>query len=246
MHDDTLILYYYGDGLSDDERAAVEAALENDPSLRERYDALRQSLERFNEPPTAQAPRHLVARWHRSIERAAAGELTEKAPARAWHFPSFAWGALAAALVAAVGIGFYFGDGGTPAPTIAGRTDQAAIDDPSPLQGPAPASFSRGLQVHLRDSRQDILRLAANGDTDRAMLITDIMRQNRLFEQVAREHDAEDIARVLRAFEPVLLRLANEDISAEDAAALRAKLVFELNVVLTKMDQRESEYTETI
>jgi anti-sigma factor RsiW len=92
MNDDTLVLYYYGDGLSDDERAAVEAALGNDASLRERYRELRLSLDRFSEPPAAPAPAQAVARWHRSVEEAAAGPRVGTQPAgRGCHFLSFAW-----------------------------------------------------------------------------------------------------------------------------------------------------------
>jgi hypothetical protein len=247
MNDDTLVLYYYGDGLSDDERAAVEAALENDASLRERYNELRLSLDRFSEPPAAPAPAQAVARWHRSIEDAAAAPRAGHQPTgRGWHFPSFAWGALAAALVAAAGIGLYFGDS-PPVATMADRADPADVQDSSPAPPAAmPVSFSRGMQVHLRQSRQDILRLPGDGNAARTMLISDIQRQNRLFEQAAKEHGAEDIARVLRAIEPVLSRLATEDLSDEEAAALQAKLAFELNVMLTKLQQRESDDTETI
>jgi hypothetical protein len=249
MNDDTLILYYYDDGLSDDERAGVEAALEYDASLRERYRALCRSLDRFNDPPAERAPAQVaVSRWHRSIEHAAAGERAGSASTgRGWHFPSFAWGALAASLVAAaVAIGLYFGDQATPVPSIADSADSLGIDEGSPGQVTTPVSFSRGLQVHLRESREDIMRLAANGNGDRTMLVMNIVRQNRLFERAARQHDAEDVARVLRAFEPVLLRLASEDTSADDAAALRAKLGFELKVILTKMEQSESDDTDSI
>jgi hypothetical protein len=90
------------------------------------------------------------------------------------------------------------------------------------------------------------MRLSADGGVDRQLLIEAIMRQNRQFERAALEHDAGDVARVLRAFEPVLLRLASEDTGAEDAAALKAKLVFELNVVLTKMAAGPSEGSQSI
>lgn len=248
MNDDTLILYYYHDGLSDAERAAVEAALENDASLRERYRALRRSLDRFNDPPAERAPARTVSRWHRSIEHAAAGEHGGNTPTGGgWHFPSFAWGALAASLVAAVvAVGLYFGDEATPVPSIADGTERLGLDDRSRGQLTTPVSFSRGLQVHLRESREDILRLAPHGNGDRTTLVMDIVRQNRLFERAARQHGAGDVARVLRAFEPVLLRLASEDTGAEDAAALRAKLGFELKVMLTKMAQSESDDTDSI
>jgi hypothetical protein len=149
--------------------------------------------------------------------------------------------------VAAAGIGLYFGDGSLPVTTMADRTEPADVQDRSPaLPAAMPVSFSRGMQLHLRQSRQDILRLPGDGNAARRMLITDIQRQNRLFEQAAKEHGAEDIARVLRAVEPVLSRLATEDLGDEEAAALQAKLAFELNVMLTKLQQRESDEPETI
>jgi hypothetical protein len=250
MNDDDLILYYYDDGLDDAEHAAIAAALENDPALAARYRELRLSLERFDEPPVIRPPAQAVARWHRSIEGAAAGERAARPTGRAWHLPSFAWGAVAAALVGAVAIGIYFEDRGSPAPPVAGTTPEIPLENQPPIltELPAvmPASFARGVQVHLRESRQGIIRLAADPDADRTLLVRDILRQNRLFEQAARDNGSEDIARVLRAFEPVLLRLASEDVSDEDAAALRAKLAFELNVMLTKMERRESDGTKSI
>jgi hypothetical protein len=53
------------------------------------------------------------------------------------------------------------------------------------------------------------------------------------------------VARVLRAFEPILLQLAATDIAPEDAEALRAKLAFELNVMLTKLASQSSNETHT-
>ena len=73
-----------------------------------------------------------------------------------------------------------------------------------------------------------------------------IINQNRLFERAAEQNDADDLARVLRAFEPVLVRLAEEDLSDADAEALRAKLAFELNVMLTKLSRDASNETDTV
>ena len=50
---------------------------------------------------------------------------------------------------------------------------------------------------------------------------------------------------MLRAFEPILLRLAADDIAPEDAEALRAQLAFELNVMLTKLSRKPSKETQT-
>jgi hypothetical protein len=50
---------------------------------------------------------------------------------------------------------------------------------------------------------------------------------------------------VLRAFEPILLRLAATDIAPEDAEALRAQLAFELKIMLTKLERGSSKETHT-
>lgn len=245
MNDDDLILYYYGDGLGDAERAAIDAALGNDASLSERYRELRLSLDRLQDEPAVRAPADAVARWHRSIERAASVPRADaRRRERPRDFQSFAWGALAAACVA-LGLAAYYVERNVP-PTPVADMGEPALDEGSSLPAGVPASFARGVQVHLRDSRRDIVRLADDAGADRTLLLMDILRQNRLFEQAARSNGAEDVARVLRAFEPVLLRLASEDVSDEDAAALRAQLAFELNVVLTKLQQRESDDTESI
>ena len=50
---------------------------------------------------------------------------------------------------------------------------------------------------------------------------------------------------MLRAFEPILLKLASDDITPLEAEALRAQLTFELNVVLTKISRGSSNKTQT-
>ena len=77
------------------------------------------------------------------------------------------------------------------------------------------------------------------------MLALQIIEQNRLFERAADQNNSQSLARVFRAFEPVLLQLAAEDISPEDAAALQAQLIFELNVMLTKLSRDVSNETDT-
>jgi hypothetical protein len=245
MNDDTLILYYYDDGLQTEERAKVEAALERDPALRERYRVLCRSLERIDESPEVAAPAHMAARWHRAINRAAAAEGRRRpSGGSGWHLPSFAWGALAAALVLAVSVRLWFMDSAPSAVPL--LHEQSIAGNPSSGPAAVPVAFSRGLKVHLRDSRQELLRLPFGENAERELLLRDIMRQNRQFERAALDNNAEDVARVLRAFEPILQRLANEGTSAEDAAALKAKLVFELNVMLTKISAGESQDTQSI
>jgi len=97
------------------------------------------------------------------------------------------------------------------------------------------------------DPPVDDLRVSAlDAGADRSLLVMQIIEQNRLFERTATMNNSPELARVLRAFEPILMRLASEDISPEDAAALRAQLAFELNVVLTKLARDTSYEAQTI
>ena len=187
------------------------------------------------------APTHVVHQWHDAIDEAAALERgREKKPEQHWHPTSFFWGvAVSAALAIGVGIGFFVSDGidslpDEETPLVAGNTTQPNV---------IPAAFTRGLQVHLRDSRQQLSSL--DQSTDSILLVLRIIEQNRLFETVAEQNDAPELARVLRAFEPILLQLAASDIAPEDAEALRAKLAFELNVMLTKLARVSSNATHS-
>ncbi len=186
------------------------------------------------------APTHVLQQWHDAIDEAAALERgREKKPEQHWHPTSFFWGmAVTAALAIGVGIGFFVsGDDSfteQQTPLIAQFGAQPNVN---------PAAFSRGLQVHLRDSRQQISSL--DQSTDSILLVLKIIEQNRLFETVAEQNDAPNLARVLRAFEPILLQLAATDIAPEDAEALRAKLAFELNVMLTKLANESSDETHS-
>jgi len=229
MNDDTLILYYYNDGLTDEERHRVEAAMATDADLAARFDALRKDLEAATELEPVELPPHVRQRMHDSIDRIARPVLVNaQKPARTFSFMSFAWGAaITAALAVGIGIGVFFS-----APDVMPVT---ASGDP----------FTRGMQVYLQDARRELSAMPADATADRTRLIMHIVDQNRLFERAAEQNDSQNLARVLRAFEPILLQLAAEDIAPEDAEALRAQLAFELNVMLTKMARDTSKETHS-
>lgn len=92
----------------------------------------------------------------------------------------------------------------------------------------------------------DLADLPAAASRERELLVERMIEQNRLFERAASRNGAEDLARVLRAFEPILERLAAADVTEAEAAALEAKLAFELDVMLTKLTRRVSEETGPI
>lgn len=184
------------------------------------------------------APAHLVQQWHNTVDEAAALERgREQEPARRWRPGSFFWGAaVSAALALGVAIGFSMSKTAdvTVVPQLATHPTKLNV---------VPVAFTRGLTVHLRDSKNQLAELDTN--SDRALLVLQLIEQNRLFESAADQNNAPKLARVLRAFEPILLRLAATDIAPEDAEALRAQLAFELNVMLTKLARESSDETHS-
>jgi len=242
MNDDTLLLYYYNDGLSTQERLDVEAAMAADMSVRARYKELRLQLTGLDTGSDVAAPTHMEQRWHDSIDRAAQRELAprRKAPGQ-FNAMSFFWGAaVTAALAIGIGIGVIMS--GSPVPVQ--LAPAVALVDTG-TSSSIPGAFARGMQVHLRDTQRNIAELSADSGEDRTLLVMRIIQQNRLFERAAEQNDSVGLARVLRAFEPILLRLAADDIAAEDAYALRRQLAFELNVMLTKLERDTSKETHT-
>lgn len=184
-------------------------------------------------------PAHVVEQWHAAIDEAAALERGRQQQAQpSWHPGSFFWGvAVTAALAVGIGIGFILSGGNGV------RTEVPVIADLEPGVQVTPAAFTRGLAVHLRDSRQQIASL--DDSPDSTLLLMQIIEQNRRFELAAKHNNAPKLARVLRAFEPILLQLAAEDIAPENAEALRAQLAFELNVMLTKLANESSDESHT-
>ncbi len=244
INEETLTLYFYDDGLSADERRDVEIALDDNAELAAQYRALCRQFEQWQEQDAAKAPAHLVQRWHDSIDRAARAEQVEpKKSSEPMHFMSFFWGAaVTAALAVGIGIGVYFSAETSTSPPV----DDLRVIVPADERISVPASFTRGLQVYLRDSQSELVQLPLDSGVDRSLLAMQIIEQNRMFERTATLNNSPQLARVLRAFEPILFRLASDDISPQDALALRAQLAFELNVVLTKLARDTSIETQTI
>lgn len=235
MNDDTLLLYYYNDGLSSRERRRVEASINANPEIAAQYEALCQQLNAMDDPELHAVPSHTVQRWHDSVDRAAQQDFVSQGQlSRPFNLFSFAWGAaFAATLAIGIGIGVYFS-----APPIT-----APIGVAENLS--TPAAFTRGVSMYLRDTHQDLAELPVGAAADRTTLVLQIIEQNRLFERAAEQNNSRSVARVLRAFEPILLRLAADDIAPEDAEALRAQLAFELNVMLTKLSHDASKDSES-
>jgi len=239
MNDEQLILYYYGDGLSHAERRRIAAAIENDERLAARYAALCRELDSWAPAEEVAAPAHVVRRMHDTVDRMArpaAVAVSDRSQQRRFSLTSFAWGAaVTAALAIAIGAGVFVSRAPTDPP--AEMSTMAARDNRG--------SFARGVQVYFEDARSDLVSMSVGSAPDRSRLIANIIDQNRLYERAAMQNDARDLARVLRAFEPILQRLADDDITPAEAEALRAQLAFEINVMLTKISRGSSNEIQT-
>jgi hypothetical protein len=175
-------------------------------------------------------PAHMKQRWHDSIDLAAQNELrAQKTTAQRFSPMSFFWGAaMTTALAIGIGIGVFL------------SADPESIESNQYVVADRTGAFGRVLQAHLRDTQDDISSMPMDTTEDRTLLVLQIIQQNRLFEQAAERNDANSLARVLRAFEPILMRLAAADITPEEAAALREQLAFEIKVMLTKLERDTS------
>lgn len=221
--DDTLILYYYGDGLDAAERARIDAALRDDPALALRYLELTAMLARLRLAPEVEPPPAAVHRWQTSVARAARLETAASPPASRWRLRlAFAGAALAAAVLA---IGLI---ARLPIEPPSAPPPFAAQPAPTERAGAA-TPLQRGVQAHLQETGQLIDRLAGNGERHGAAL-ADAIERNRAYQRSAERHDAERLARLLRAFEPALERLADADTDRPTFEAERERLAFELGV----------------
>lgn len=188
------------------------------------------------------APPHMKQRWHDSIDLAAQREQSAAQKVRTPFNPmSFFWGAaITAVLAIVVGVGVMLND----SPSTVDTTDYVVHDTPLTVPDRS-AKFSRVMQAHFRDTRDSITSLPATSAEEQTLLILQIIQQNRLFEQAAELNDADNLARVLRAFEPILLQLAAGDLAPEDADALREQLAFQLKIMLTKLERDTSKVTQS-
>jgi len=243
VNDDILTLYYYKDGLSRAERQRVAHAIATEPDVARRYEAICRDLESLRQKLNETAerpPQDMLARWHDAIDRAAGASQPQPA-ARPFSPTSFFWGiAVAATLVVGIGIGVRLADNET-APDF---VPPVAVT--SPADDARAGRFARSLRVHLSDTNRELEALPATDGLARQALILDLIGQNRRYERAAELNDAENLARVLRAFELVLLRLAADDLPPEEAAALRSRLQFEMNAMLTKLADQPSNEPDTI
>ncbi len=239
ISEDRLILYFYRDGLAEMERQEIAAALNQDQELQQRYQQLSSELQALSQVDEVPAPGYMAQQWHTAISREAQLERQKQAPV-APQRKFFIWGLAASALLC---LGVVIGTLIQPLP-VAQRPQQAEalpLPDSSVEEvGARSAAFMRGMQYSLSDQHLGLDQLPPSSDESYQLLLMQIIAQNRLIERAAVANKAPELARLMRAFEPLLLKMADASTSPEDVAALRRQLTFELGAMLTKLQQTSS------
>ena len=214
ISDDELLLYYYRDGLDEAERARIGTALAEQPELAQRLHRLIAQLDTVAQMPDVPVPAHIQRRWENALGRLA--------PAKGNLAPLLLSLAAAAAAVVAVVLLVTVQ---LAAALAAGATDCGCNATQS--------AYERGLRWHLASTEQGLAELDGAQPEERARLIATIVEQNRMYALAAERANEPQLARVLRAFTPILESLAVEpgDASASDVA----QLSFELRVMQARL-----------
>jgi hypothetical protein len=229
ISDDDLLLYYYRDGLDAGERARIGAALSEQPELAQRLHTLVARLDAAAAIPEVPVPEHVQQRWQSAVDSAARGARTQARGGRAFNLMSWQPLAVAATVVAlVVGIQFVRHDASdiTPSGTVAETT--------SPPANPNDASaYENGLKFHLASTERRLASLEKATPEERARLVDTIISQNRMYALAAERAGEPQLARVLRAFTPVLESVADD--RSETTASGVAQLSFELRVMQARL-----------
>jgi hypothetical protein len=223
--DDELLLYYYRE-LDPGEHARIGAALGEQPEIARRLHALVSRLDAAAVSPEVPVPELTQQRWQAALERAATETRVTPARRRSFHSPRWPLAA-AAAVVVALAVSLQMMRPSTkPDPDSAATTPEPATRDES-------SAYENGLKVHLASTERRLANLGDASPEERARLVETIIGQNRIYALAAERAGEPQLARVLRAFNPILEDLA--DGRGETSAADVAQLSFELRVMQARL-----------
>jgi len=221
ISDDDLLLYHYRDGLEAAERTRIGAALSAQPALAQRLQGLVTRLDAAAALPEVPVPLEVQQRWRAALERAAHADGVSKGAhtPRVSRLSYLRWPAAAAA-VAIVALVLIVPKQSTKiAAPVTAQTATGTVD---------PSAYERGLKFHLASTEQRLAGLNSATPEDRARLVATIIEQNRMYALAAERASEPQLARVLRAFAPVLESVAQD---GGDSSGSIARLSFELRVM---------------
>ncbi len=240
LTDDDLTQHFWGE-LPKAEAEQIAASLRSDPELARRYQRLCQQLQALRDAlPDAELSAVAITRaklrLHRHIERERRAESLART---SWWWPALA-GAAASLMVV---LTFWPPATNSPIASTPIATAPIVQIQPSNNSPEANNAMLRAVRVQLAQSQQALLDLPAD-KTQQQVLLADIVMQNRSFAKRAQLQGQNDVARLLRAIEPVLASLASEP-SPEQRAALLAQWEFETQVLQTKLQVQASKTAST-
>jgi hypothetical protein len=226
ISDEELLLYYYRE-LDTAEHARIGAAVAADPELGRRLHGLVARLDAAAAQPEVPVPAHVEQRWRAAVGGAAGG--SRAAPARRQFFTQPGW--LAAAAVAVVALTFTIQHVMQTPPDRTARTVPAPATDTASTADAS--AYENGLKFHLASTERRLESLGDATPEERARLIETIIAQNRIYALAAERAGEPQLARVLRAFTPVLEDLASD--RGELTGSSAAQLSFELRVMQARL-----------
>lgn len=224
ISDDDLLLYHYRDGLDADERARIGAALSAHPEIAQRLQALVARLDAVSATPEVPVPPEVQQRWRAALDGAAREGAPRESRVQRKSFAPGPWPLAAAAAIAVVALTLVLQAVLRPAPAPTARLSP-------PVEAPVaadPSAYERGLKWHLASTEQQLASLSSASPEERAQLVGTIIEQNRMYALAAERAGEPQLARVLRAFTPVLESVAKGGESSEGGVA---RLNFELRVM---------------
>lgn len=219
ISDDDLILYYYRDGLDASERARIAMALSTSPELAQRLHKLVGRLDAAAATPEQPVPVQFQRRWQAALDKASQSPAARTERTNRHLFNHAPWYALAAGVfIAAMALFMFIGQ--PKAPPTANVTP--------PVTVPANKSaYERGLASHLASTEQMLVSLKDATPEERKRLVETIIEQNRVSALAAERAGEPQLARVLRAFTPILESVQQ----GGDTTANLDQLEFELRVM---------------
>lgn len=220
ISDDDLLLYHYREGLEPAERTRIGAALSAQPELAQRLQALVARLDAAATIPEVPVPDAVQQRWRAALEKAAArpDAVAVRVPRRTrliWPLAAAATAVIALVLV------------------IPDRAREVTVETAATAVVPDVAAYERGLKWHLASAERQLASLDSATPEERARLIETIVAQNRIYALAAERAGEPQLARVLRAFAPVLEGLTQE---GGDPSASIAQLGFELRIMQGRLN----------
>jgi hypothetical protein len=230
INDDELLLYYYRDGLDAAERARIGAALAEQPELAQRLHRLVARLDAAAALPEVPVPAQTLQRWQAALD-AAANEKKRAAPERRRPSIPPRWQLAAAAVVVAALSVVFLQMRQAPPVQVVGNP---AIEPPPAATGEGEATaYEHGLRFHLASTERRLANLGNASPEERARLIDAIIGQNRIYALAAERAGEPQLARVLRAFTPILQDVAHGRSGSTEGDL--AQLSFELRIMQARL-----------